>query len=78
MAPRKSEKEKAALGAASRFDWRMFGIQFAVYATFITATGLVRWWLGQLNGFIGFLAWETVYVPMVAVLALVLAYRRAD
>lgn len=56
--------------------WRKFAPHFVTYGVFITA-------LGVFHGFkdrdvMAFLAWELVYLPLVAVLAAVLAYRTKD
>lgn len=71
--------KKAASGAARKqFSWLEFRRQFAVYAVFLSAMGLIRTLLGQMEGLTGFLAWEAVYLPIAALLALVLAYRTRD
>lgn len=57
---------------------KAFWRQFAIYSVFVTTLGLLRLMLGQVNGLMGFLAWEAVYIPVCAVLALVLAYRHPD
>lgn len=84
------ENEKAASRAASKkIDWRVFRArfraQFIGYGVFVSALGLIRTLLGQLGGIDGlrdfleaFTAWEIVYLPLVAVLAAVLAYRAKD
>lgn len=61
-----------------RFNWATFRAQFVINGVFITALGMGRLALGQINGFMGLLAWWAVYMPLVAALALVLAYRRGD
>lgn len=58
--------------------WQRFKAQFLLYGAFVTAAGLIRCLVGQVNGLMGFLAWEAVYLPLVAALALVLAYRVRD
>ncbi len=74
MAP----NEKAAWWRLNENQQREFWRQLFVYAVFITAIGIVRTLIGQLNGFMGFIAWEAVYIPLCVVLALVLAYRTKD
>lgn len=56
----------------------MFWKHFATYGAMVSAIGAIRAAIGQLDGFMGWLAWEAVYMPLCAVLALVLAYRTKD
>jgi hypothetical protein len=73
-----SPNEKAAWWRPSNFNAVAFRNQFLIYGVFVTTLGLLRTLLGQMKGLMGFLAWEAVYLPLVAVLALVLACRKED
>lgn len=58
--------------------WPVFRRQFLIYGFFVTLMAFTRMLLGQVHAdFMGFLSWEAVYLPLVAVLAAVLAYREA-
>lgn len=74
MAP---ENKKAAWWRLESV-WREFRRQFAIYAVFLTVAGLARCLIGDIEGFMGFIAWESVYLAVAAVPALVLAYQARD
>lgn len=55
--------------------WLEFRRQFVVYGAMLTAVGIARVAIGQLDGLMDFLAWEVVYLPLAALLALYVAWR---
>ena len=73
-----SPNEKAAWWRLKNFNAVSFRNQFVIYGVFVTVLGLARTALGQMKGLMGFVAWEAVYLPLVAVLALVLACQKED